>query len=76
MAGARAVQWPMASDWWPVAGGGKVAMATAAGAQLWLDLLFPSQLPPCLWGGARGDPCPHPLYPGPPALCGQSRDPS
>lgn len=56
-------------------------MATAARAQLWLDLLFPSRLPLCMRGGkggvgARGTPCPHPLCPGPPALCGQNRDPS
>lgn len=58
---------------WPVAGGG-VAMAAATGAQLWLELLFPSWLPPCWWGGmawARGTPCSHLLCPGtpPPSLC-------
>lgn len=65
----------MTGGQWLAGGGGgkgKVTMAAAVRAQLWLDLLFPFRLPLRLVGGS---PCPHSLCPGPPALCGQSRDP-
>lgn len=53
-------RWPHGSGWWP-GGGGGVAMAVAAGAQLWPDPLFPS---PCAGGGTGG----LPATPSPP-LC-------
>lgn len=83
--GTRAAQWPGASYWWPLASTGRSQGEGYHGhGREGPAMAGPFvSLPPAPvhegWEGgvgARGTPCPHPLCPGPPALCGQNRDPS